>query len=106
MIEIIVMIAVVRAFIRLAKQKGLNKTRWGIIGALSYYGPILICSIFILPVLFQMGILPADTTAFLGISVVINLILGVACCFAAYQYLKRLNTEPATTDNDILDHFR
>lgn len=41
MIELILMIAVVVWFVTTAKKMNKNKILWGIIGALSYYIPIL-----------------------------------------------------------------
>lgn len=46
MLEILVIIAVVKAFGKKAEEKNLNKTMWKWIGGLSYYVPILFNELF------------------------------------------------------------
>jgi len=105
MLEIIVIIAVVKAFGKLAEEKGLNKTLWSFIGAASYYGPILLMSFVILPALIMNGTFSVndETTAIL-LSVVINLATGIICCLVAYQILKNQKNNTNEVNDDILDH--
>ena len=104
MLEIIVIIAVVKAFAKLAEEKKLNKNLWGFIGAASYYLPILLMSFMILPALVVSGVIPfTDETSFMVLSVFVNLLTGILCCLIAYQVLKNKKINPETTDLDILD---
>ena len=87
MIEILVIILVVRAFSRTAAEKNLNKVLWGIIGALSYYIPVLVFGFVILPSIVESGTL-GDGIGMLLLSVLINITVGAITCFIAYQVLK------------------
>ena len=105
MIEIIVIIAVVKAFIKQAEEKNLNKVLWGIIGAASYYIPVLLISLVIFPYLVISGMIPAtDETTLTIMIVVANIIGGVICCSIAYQLLKSKKVYLDETDVNILDH--
>lgn len=104
MIEIVIMIGVIRAFARKANAKGLNKTTWGILGALSYYVPILVSTALILPLLYEWGVISWEGYAAFGMNVGINLALGIACCFGLYQYLRHIKTETRQHPG-ILDDF-
>ena len=91
MLEILIIIAVVKAFCALAVDKGRSKALWGFVGALSYYGPLLLMSFFLLPMLVGSGMLPfitRDNYFFVGI--IINLVTGVLCCLVTYGILKSL----------------
>lgn len=103
MLEIILIIAVVKAFRSVAKEKGLNSGFWAFIGAASYYGPVLIMSFVGTPMLYANGVLTATSEGqVMFTAVILNLIAGVLCCFFAYQYLKSLESEKERY-NDILD---
>mgnify|MGYP006928161606 CR=1 FL=1 len=104
MLEILVIIAVVKAFTRKAGEKNLNKTLWGIIGAASYYVPILLASLVVLPYLVGNGYMDYDDTTSMKFKLIaINLVVGIACCFLAYQVLKNTKAIPDTVDSDIID---
>ena len=91
MIEILIVIAVVKAFCSLAESKGRSKVFWGIVGAFSYYGTVLLMSLFILPVLVESGILGFinQGNAF-GYALAFNLGAGIFVCAFAYCLLKAL----------------
>lgn len=104
MIEILVVIAVVRAFVRKAEEKKLNKTLWGFIGAASYYIPVLLTGLIVLPLLVVNGIISVGSeTQFLIMSVFINILIGVLCCFVAYQILKNKEVQTKPINTEILD---
>ena len=104
MLEIIIIIGVVSAFRKQAEKKNLNKTIWAIIGAASYYVPILLMSFFILPALVINGVVPVTSEDSLTvISIVTNLITGITCCFIAYQILKNQRTKINESEQNILD---
>ena len=98
MIEILVIILVVRAFSRTAAEKNLNKTLWGVIGALSYYVPVLVMGFVVLPSFVESGALGEGLTALL-LSVVLNIAVGVITCFIAYQVLKSQDAQMDPNDN-------
>ena len=104
MIEILVIIAVVKAFKAMAELKGLNKSLWAWIGGLSYYIPVLLFGFLILPLLFENGIIKVESeigATFLA--VFLNLIVGIVCCGGAYLYLKSRPSVTANSDLNIID---
>jgi len=104
MIEIIIIIAVVKAFAGLAEEKNLNKTLWGFIGAASYYIPILLMSFVILPALVVNGIITVESeTSITIMAVIANIIAGVLCCLIAYSILKNKTPYVDESMEDILD---
>jgi len=106
MIEIIVIIAVVKAFRAMAASKGLNKALWAWIGGLSYYIPVLVFGFLLLPQLFANGIIPVYSE--LGatfVAIFCNLIVGVLCCGGAYLYLKSLPNATSNNDINIIDQL-
>ena len=103
MLEILIIIAVVKAFKKKAQEKNLNQTIWGIFGALSYYLPILLMTFLIFPFLVGNRIIPVSTeTEYMIYSFIVNIATGVACCFGLYQVLK--NTKSESANVDILDN--
>jgi len=104
MLEIIIIVAVVKAFTKKAKEKNFNKVLWGFIGAGSYYIPILIMSFVVFPYLIDNAVFNfSSQTQFLIISILINLALGISCCFIIYQVLKNAKANLAESDSNILD---
>jgi hypothetical protein len=104
MLEIIIMIMVVRMFANTAKDKKLNGILWGFIGAASFYVPVIINSIFILPELVYAGIIPANSELQLKFTfILINIIVGALCCTLAYQILKRQKSNDQGQDQ-LLDN--
>ena len=104
MIEIVVIIAVIKAFRALAELKGLNKSLWAWIGGLSYYVPVLIFGFLILPQIFMSGVITIESEAGASIiAIICNLLVGILCCGGAYLYLKSRPNATANTDLDIID---
>jgi uncharacterized membrane protein len=97
MIELLVMIGVIGWFSRTAYYKSKNRLSpvlWGIIGAVSYYGPVLLMGYVIQPALlmdFYRSI--GNQAGIIFISVVINLITGIVCCGAAALILINLKED-------------
>lgn len=106
MVEILVVIAVVKAFKDMAGSKGLNKSLWAWIGGLSYYVPVLIFGFLILPILFENGIIPVQSEgAATIIAILLNLVMGIVCCGSAYLYLKSRSSVTASSDPTIIDQI-
>jgi hypothetical protein len=87
MIEIFVMIGVIGWFARTAKIKGLNSVLWGFIGALSYYGPLLIFGRLIYPAMIKGSVTYDNQTTYIILGVVLNMAIGIACCVVARKIL-------------------
>lgn len=104
MLEIIIMIAVVRSFYRTAESKKLNGYVWGAIGAFSFYIPVLIMGLGILPALVENGTLEIRSVGqafFIGI--LFNALAGIAGCLTAWNILKRQRVAEVIND-EILDN--
>jgi len=83
----------------------MNKTLWGIIGAASYYIPILLMSFVILPMLITNGTITiTDETSITFLAIGLNLAVGIICCSIAYQILKNMKPNVDESVVDILDH--
>lgn len=80
MLEIIIMAMVVGWFYRTAKQIGANGFLWGALGALSYYVPMLLCMIFVFPLILD------DNSRLIG--VLLSIAVGIACCVGLRMVLK------------------
>ncbi|MBL7810608.1 MAG: hypothetical protein JNL57_00175 [Bacteroidetes bacterium] len=103
MLEILAMIWVVKKFASLAFDKGYPRWIFGFAGALSYYVPILVLSLIVLPILVENGAISFDSETTATFSVIgLNLLVGVACCATAYQLLKRMPDKTLQT-GDLLD---
>ena len=106
MVEILVIIAVVKAFRAMAELKGLNRALWAWIGGLSYYIPVLIFGFIILPILFEKGIIPVrSVTGATILGVLLNLIVGIICCGSTYIFLKSKPNATSNSDLDIIDQI-
>lgn len=104
MIEILVIIAVVKAFGKKAEEKNLNSSTWKWIGGLSYYVPILLMSFIVLPFLAEQGIIQVySESEAIFMSLMINLVTGILCCVAAYSFLSSLPVNVEPTSSDLLD---
>ena len=102
MLEIIIMIGVVRMFVNKAKEKNLPHVLWGIIGAASYYVPIILTSFVIMPALVQNDTIVFTSESQVYVTLLLtNLAVGVSCCIIAYQVLKRLDS--GNEESTILD---
>lgn len=103
MLGIILIILVVRMFTRKAGEKGFNKVLWGFIGALSYYGPVILMQILVIPYLGESGMVQFDTEGKAYLFVIVTSIgAGVIGCVTAYQILKRM--EPARMADQVIDN--
>lgn len=104
MIEILVIIAVVKMFSKTAKEKNLNHVLWSVIGALSYYVPVLVMGFVILPALIESGTF--DIGSGIGavlIAVLANVAVGVITCFIAFQVLKAQDAQMDPTGASPFD---
>ncbi len=102
-IEILVVLAVVKAFRAMAAVKGLNKALWGWIGGLSYYVPILCFGIIIFPFLLEKDLFPLESKAMVGSFSILNLLVGVSSCGGTYLYLKSKPNTKSKNELDIID---
>lgn len=89
MLQFIITIIVVIQFTKLAGEKNLNKSFWGIIGAASYCIPTLIMSYKILPALITTRIIPTmDQINLTLLSFGANLLAGFLWSYMAYGKLR------------------
>ncbi|HLP11539.1 MAG TPA: hypothetical protein VK177_06360 [Flavobacteriales bacterium] len=106
MLEIILLIAVVRAFVRTAKTKNLNGTAWGFIGALSYIIPVCIVWFAILPGMVESGSIRSQGQL-LGMGLMMNFLAGFLGAMTAWIILKNqpsnVPAEKVDVNSQILD---
>jgi hypothetical protein len=102
MLEILVIIWVVRKFKEMAQDKGYVRWQWGLIGALSYYLPIVLNSIVVAPLLVASGIIESDEFFKLKI-ILMNLVVGISCCLITYQILRN-RPDKNVSDPSLLDN--
>jgi len=103
MLEIIALIAVVRAFYRTAINKRLNGVVWGFIGLFSYLIPVLFVWLYLMPTLVKNGSLNIHSEAQLMLyGIVFNLLAGIAGCLIAWNTLKR-QPEGIPSEESLLD---
>jgi len=95
MVEIIVMIGVIGWFARTAKSKGKNGLLWGFIGAISYYGPVLVFGRVIYPGIVKGSVTYDNQVGYIIVGVLLNLAIGIGCCYLARKIL--LSKEGADT---------
>lgn len=88
MLEIIIMIGVVGWFYRTAKQIGRNGVAWGAMGALSYYVPMLICSLLIFPAILRPFVTYGNQTGLQLLDVALSVLVGIGCCVVLRQILR------------------
>jgi hypothetical protein len=99
MLEIIIMIGVIGWFARTAKSKGKNGILWGFIGAISYYGPVLVFGRGIYPELVRGSVTYDNQVGFIILGVVLNVAVGIGCCFLARKILLSMKGDSAPADN-------
>ncbi|MCP4379275.1 MAG: hypothetical protein GY794_24275 [bacterium] len=87
MIEIIVIVGVVRWFVRTAARKGKNAAVWGIIGVVSYYVPIIVFGHVIYPEIIKDSITYENQDIYIIVGVLLNLAIGIGCCLFAGKVL-------------------
>ena len=92
MLEVIIMIGVIGWFYRTAKNHGKNGALWGLIGAVSYYIPVLIMGFFVVPAIVAGidGFFPRFIVAIL-----LTVGAGIGCCFLARTVLLNSLTREA-----------
>ena len=87
MIEIIIMIGVIGWFAKTAQSQGRSRVLWGFIGAISYYGPVLVFGLVIFPALIKGSVTRANVTIFQIVGIVLDLVVGIGGCLFARQIL-------------------
>jgi hypothetical protein len=87
MLEIIVMIGVIGWFSRTAKSKGKSGVLWGIIGALSYYGPVLLFGRLVYPAMVKGSVTYDNQFGYIALGIALDLAVGIGCCLLARQIL-------------------
>ncbi len=95
MLEIIIMIGVISWFARTAKSKGKSGPLWGIIGGISYYGPVLFFGYVIYPAMIKGSITYSNQTSYMILGIVLNLIVGIGCCLIARSILMSAEPDPS-----------
>ncbi len=104
MLEIILIVAVAKAFVRKAEEKGLHRNLWGLIGVASYYSPILLMSFVVMPYLISTGMLSVNDHAdYFFYSILLNLGFGGLGCLIAFQILNNQKINIDEPNTDILD---
>ena len=89
-VELIIMIGVIGWFARTARVRGQSEVLWGIIGGVSYYGPVLLFGFVIWPILVK-GSLTADNTLRYTIAgMILNIAVGITFCLLARAILLSL----------------
>ena len=102
-IEILVILAVVRAFRAMAVLKGLNSLLWAWIGGLSYYLPMLLFGLLIFPYLLEQDFAFIDSELIVNSFSILNIIVGITCSGATYLYLNSKPNESIKSELDIID---
>jgi len=87
MIEIIVIVGVIVWFARAAMANDKNGFLWGFIGAISYYGPILLVGRLIYPMIIKGRITHDNMVTHMIVGTLLNIIVGIGCCWLAYKLL-------------------
>jgi hypothetical protein len=87
MLEIFIMIGVIAWFARTASSLGKSGFLWGFIGAISYYGPVVVFGRFIYPEMVR-GVVTYENQGLLTVGgVALSVAVGAGCCFIARQIL-------------------
>jgi hypothetical protein len=81
------MIGVISWFVRTAKAKGKSGALWGLIGAVSYYGPVLVFGLGIYPELIRGSVTYDNQLSYTIIGVLLDVAVGIGCCLVARQIL-------------------
>ena len=80
MLEIFIMIGVVTWFARTARAAGRSGFAWGLLGALSYYVPVFVAGLFVVPaVVGPLATGDNDGSIFL-LALAITVGAGIGCC--------------------------
>jgi len=95
MLELLVMIGVMGWFSREANSRGRSGFLWGCIGAISYYGPVIVFGQFIFPEMVKEMVTYGNQGQFMAIGLILNIAVGVGCCFLARTFLLSLDANTA-----------
>jgi len=87
MLEIFITIGVIGWFARTAKSKGKSGPLWGFIGAISYFGPVLVFGKLIFPEIVKGSVTYDNQFGYMVLGTVLNLAIGIGCCLSARQIL-------------------
>ena len=101
MIEIFIMIGVISWFARTAKSKGKSGVLWGFIGAISYYGPVLVFGRLIFPEIVSGRVTYDNQFSYMAVGLVLNLAIGIACCLFARKMLLATEAEGQPREFDV-----
>lgn len=96
MIEIMLMIGVIGWFAKTAKNKNKSKVLWGIIGALSYYIPVLFVSLFVFPLITTGWVNESNEMMFFVIGLFINIIAGIGGLLISKRILENADMSSKT----------
>jgi tetratricopeptide (TPR) repeat protein len=88
MLELIVMISVIGWFAKTAKEKNKNKILWGLIGALSFYIPVLVFGLLIYPLIIIGWVNKENEFSFKIIGIVLNILVGTIGILIAKRILQ------------------
>jgi hypothetical protein len=102
MIELFIMVGVISWFATTAKAKGKNAVLWGIIGAISYYGPILLLGFVIFPLLVAGRLSLDNQSSYRVVGTILNLVVGIGCCFLARLILLSMKSSIPDLSNHPL----
>jgi hypothetical protein len=105
MLEIIVMIGVIGWFARKAKEEGENAVLWGFIGAISYYGPVLIFGRLVYPAIIRGSITYDNQMGYIVLGVILTLAIGIGCCFLASKMLLSLDENTIDNSNSVIPNI-
>ena len=101
MLEIFIMLGVIGWFSRTAKSEGKSGLLWGFIGAISYYGPVIIFGRFIYPALVKGSVTYENQGTYMIVGILLNLAIGIGCCFLARNILLSVLEETAVNNNSV-----
>lgn len=97
MIGIIIIISVVGAFVKKAKEKNENKWKWGVLALISYYGGTFFAA-FMIGLFVEMGFFNLDLDNEIKLTF-LSLPFGVTACYFAYRLLDKKETKKPNIDD-------
>ncbi|MFZ5551760.1 MAG: hypothetical protein ACOZCO_01490 [Bacteroidota bacterium] len=104
MLEIIIMALVVSAFVRQARTKKQNPVLWGIIAAVSFYGPVLLTGWFVFPFMMEQGwYAPKSEGEAIVVVLASSIAVGIICCFISWRILKNIPDKKTEYEENVID---
>jgi tetratricopeptide (TPR) repeat protein len=103
MIELAIMIGVIRSFVKTAKSKGQSGVVWGIIAAISYYGPVLVFGRLIYPEMIRGSVNSSNVSAYVILGVVLDLAAGIGCCWLVRRVQLSLGSDHLSEDQPLAE---